>query len=97
MKPDQDPFCDYGNYYDLFYTAKEYLNETNYIISILKEKLPQAVSLIELGSGTGNYSRCFSDAGYHITGIEISESMIAQSPKKTPKKLYSGFGGHDAI
>jgi len=92
MSPNQGAFCDYGNYYDLFYTAKGYLNETNYIISILKKQAPNAISLIELGSGTGNYSRCFSDAGYHITGIEKSESMIAQSQKKEIKNFTPVLG-----
>ncbi|HXH99443.1 MAG TPA: class I SAM-dependent methyltransferase [Sphingobacteriaceae bacterium] len=70
-----DAFGLYGTYYDLFYKQKNYQKESEYIIALLNSYNPAATQLLELGSGTGNYSLQLSKAGYHITGIEKSESM----------------------
>jgi len=82
-----EPFAALNQYYDLLYADKDYRSESNYIISIIKKYNPQAKELLELGFGTANYSRHFSDAGYNVTGIEKNEQMaeVARS------KRISGF------
>jgi len=77
----------YAGYYDLIYQDKYYAQEARYIIAMLQSLNPQAQHLIELGSGTGNYSGYFADAGYHVTGIEKSESMIAGAKLKSIKNF----------
>jgi len=82
-----EPFGSVDKYYDLLYADKDYASETSYIISHLKRYNPGARELLELGSGTGNYSKHFSEAGYNITGIEKSEGMA----KVAAGKQLRGF------
>jgi SAM-dependent methyltransferase len=70
-------FKDYAKIYNLMYQDKNYLSETSYVLSIAERFLPtNNKTILELGCGTGNYSRCFSQRGYSVTGIDLSESMI---------------------
>ncbi len=38
--------------------------------------------LLEIGCGTGHWSRYFSDKGFNVTGIDISKNMIKTADKK---------------
>jgi SAM-dependent methyltransferase len=87
MSCNEHAFDLYGDYYDLFYQDKGYLKEAQYIVGLLKTLTPGASKLIELGSGTGNYSRYFSDAGFTITGIEKSGTMVTRSLLKSIKNF----------
>jgi len=77
-----EPFGSINQYYDLLYADKDYQAETRYIISLIKKYSPAAEELLELGFGTANYSKHFSEAGYHITGIEKSERMVEVATTK---------------
>lgn len=70
-------FKDYAKIYDLIYREKDYLSESKYVFSIANKFLESSVkNILELGCGTGNYSRCFTQMGYSVTGVDFSEEMI---------------------
>ncbi|MEJ7767502.1 MAG: class I SAM-dependent methyltransferase [Chitinophagaceae bacterium] len=73
----------YSQYYDLLYQDKDYKSEAAYITRHLKQLLPDAKDLLELGCGTGNHARYLSEDGYNITGIERSPEMITLAKQKT--------------
>ncbi|MEO6522420.1 MAG: class I SAM-dependent methyltransferase [Mucilaginibacter sp.] len=75
-------FEGYSDFYDLFYAGKDYLRESEQLISILRSIKPDAQRLIELGSGTGNYGQLLCKAGYKVTGIEKSQQMLNKSRQK---------------
>lgn len=57
--------------------------------------LPQIISkhvrgskAVDFGCGTGRSSRFLKDLGFDVTGIDISEDMIAQAAKLDPKGVY---------
>jgi SAM-dependent methyltransferase len=70
-----EPFNLYNTYYDLLYKDKNYTKEADYVSKIIQKYNPGAKHIIELGSGTGNYSKPLSNIGYTITGIELNEEM----------------------
>lgn len=86
MSKNQPPFSLYSQYYDLFYNDKQYTQEAEYIIRLIKHYCNSAKEILELGSGSGNFSERFSTiGGFEITGIDSSETMIAQArAKKIP-------------
>lgn len=71
----------YSQYYDLLYQDKDYEKEALYVHDLIQTYVPQAKSILELGSGTGKHAQRFSNLGYSILGIERSAEMvkIAQS------------------
>ncbi len=75
-------FKDYSAYYDLLYQDKNYLEEAQYVQKIIRSKLPKAVSILELGSGTGKHAEIFCQNGFEVTGIERSAGMVKQSANR---------------
>ncbi len=72
----------FNNYYDLLYHEKNYEEETKYVTGLIKNFKLNSYNFLELGSGTGNYSKHLSDQGYKITGIEKNENMVALAKAK---------------
>jgi SAM-dependent methyltransferase len=77
-----NPFHLYNDYYDLLYQDKDYAKEAGYITNIIKQYNPSTKDIIELGSGTGNYSSHLCNNGFKITGIEQSWHMHEISKAK---------------
>ena len=70
----------YSRYYDLLYKDKDYKGEVDYINAIIKKfSTRNCKSILDIGCGTGKHLRFFKDAGYHVSGIDLSESMIAEA------------------
>jgi len=55
--------------------------EKKAICRFLRKK-KQERKLLEVGCGTGHWSRFFSDCGFEVTGVDISESMIKKAKNK---------------
>jgi len=55
--------------------------EKKAICRFLRKK-NQERKLLEVGCGTGHWSRFFSDCGFEVTGVDISESMIKKAKSK---------------
>lgn len=72
-------FKDYAKYYDLIYQEKNYPSEALYTSQLIKQHLPQAHTILDLGCGTGRYEQEFSKLGYHITGVDFSRDMLDEA------------------
>lgn len=70
-------FGEYARYYDLLYRDKDYAAEIAYICDILQQHCPAAHSILNLGCGSGRHDRLLSEKGYAITGVDLSEDMLA--------------------
>lgn len=70
-------FQRYSEYYDLLYRDKDYAGETEFIVRHLRKFAPEAVSLLELGCGTGLHAQHLAAAGYRVHGIDLSADMLA--------------------
>ena len=81
-----------NNYYDLIYQEKDYANETKYVIDILNANSSNVHHLLELGFGTGNYSKYFANAGYIVTGVEKCKSMVALAKAKSIPNFFPVTG-----
>jgi SAM-dependent methyltransferase len=75
-------FKKYSEYYDLLYSGKNYSDEVEYIISLLREYACEAESLLNLGCGTGRHDYLFAEKGYCVTGIDFSKEMVAIARSK---------------
>ena len=78
---------DYAAYYDAFYAHKDYAAEAHYVKQIIA---PYATSktLLELGCGSGKYTREFSKMGFSVVGLDISSEMLEIAKAQAPSATY---------
>lgn len=70
-----------SEFYDLLYKDKNYEHEADFIEEVFLA-FGKPTSLLEVGCGTGNYTRIFCQRGYDVSGLDISEKMIHAAKKK---------------
>lgn len=85
------PFAQhYASSYDTLYQAKDYKAECDLIEEALKKHTPQdsptALSLLDLGCGTGGHSIELAWRGHNVTGVDLSEGMLQQARAKADSK-----------
>ncbi|MEE9912515.1 MAG: class I SAM-dependent methyltransferase [Deltaproteobacteria bacterium] len=79
-------FADYARYYDLLYRDKNYAAEADYVAGLIRKFQPSALTILELGSGTGIHASHLADKGFTVHGIERSPEMLARSRQLTDKR-----------
>ncbi len=85
-----DPsFKDYANYYDLIYSDKDYEKEVDFIEEIFKDT-HKPKRILEVGCGTGSYTKILLERGYEITAVDISEEMLKIARKKCACEFIKG-------
>lgn len=72
-------FNSYARYYDLLYKDKDYRSEAMYVLKQIHAFSPGAVSLLELGCGTGGHAEELVSAGCRVAGIDLSREMLARA------------------
>ncbi len=86
------------NYYDRFaeiYDTKhgvilagQSYNFKNYYEPFLKKVLPQSGTILELGCGTGVYTKWLMERRLQVIGMDISSEMIKQAKRRCPNALF---------
>lgn len=77
--------------YDLFYGAKPYAAEVNYLHGQLQRLSGQPVRrVLDIACGTGSHAIELERLGYEVTGSDISEDMLAHARDKA-KAARSGI------
>ncbi len=72
-------FGNYARYYDLLYRDKDYIGEAKFIHQLLQTHASDAVSILELGCGTGLHAVLLAKEGYQVHGVDISRQMLERS------------------
>jgi 2-polyprenyl-3-methyl-5-hydroxy-6-metoxy-1,4-benzoquinol methylase len=82
----QEVFGVYGEYYDTFYSDKDYEKECDFVDEIFKRYSPgPAKTLLDAGCGTGAHAIPLARRGYEVTGFDASGIMIRQAREKGRK------------
>ena len=71
--------ADYSDYYDLFYTDKDYAAEAAFVRDIIQRYQPRAHLMLDLGCGSARHAVEFARAGFAVTGVDRSGDMIARA------------------
>lgn len=66
----------YSQYYDLLYSDKDYEGEVDFVIKLIRENSNNVETMLDMGCGTGTHAEIFSDKGYKVHGIDLSEDML---------------------
>lgn len=64
----------------------DYLEWTRYIQKILLKYNRKTKSILDIGCGTGNITIPLSEAGFNMSGIDLSEEMLSLADKKSFQK-----------
>lgn len=75
-------FHDYARFYDLLYGDKDYRAETEFAIALLRRRASAVVSVLEVGCGTGRHGLYLAEAGFHVTGIDLSAEMVTRAQNR---------------
>lgn len=75
-------FGDYAEWYDLFYTEKEYGAEAAYVDQTLREHGASGGTLLEVGCGTGAHAVELTSKGWQISGIDYSAGMLERARRR---------------
>lgn len=57
---------------------------------LLRKLLPSAKTVLEVGSGTGHFTRWFRDLGYSVMGLDSSEAMLAEANRRNGVAYMKG-------
>lgn len=88
-------FENYGRKYDHESFAQGTIGECDFIECELN--FNKDLKIIDIGCGTGRHSIELSRRGYPVTGIDLSESMLAKAREKARQNgLQIAFMQHDA-
>ncbi len=72
-------FADYAPWYDLLYQDKDYASEVDFVEGRLRVHGALTGKLLDLGCGTGLHAVEFARRGWSVSGIDLSEEMIARA------------------
>ena len=81
-------YSEFSRVYDLFMDDIPYEDWCERIVKILKDRGIHDGLVCELGCGTGTMTELLAEAGYDMTGIDRSESMLQEALMKRDE------GGH---
>lgn len=71
-----DVFGKYSAYYNLLYSDKDYAAEAAYVHDLIRQWHPGAITVLDLGCGTGNHDYELAKLGYEVTGVDLSKEML---------------------
>jgi ubiquinone/menaquinone biosynthesis C-methylase UbiE len=57
--------------------------------TLFKSLLPSGkLEVLDVGCGTGEIGLLFAELGHHVTGLDLSEKMLAKAREKTSQKMF---------
>lgn len=82
-----------AEYYDAIFAHKDYDGEMGHLEMLLQRAKDGSCGrpiLLELGCGTGEYTRRFLDQGWDVIPVDASPGMLAKARKKFARPLHLG-------
>lgn len=78
------PYENLAKFYQKIILDKSYDEWTDYLLSLIKDKLPFG-SCYDVGCGTGIFTRKLKSLGYDVIGVDLSFEMLAVARELTSK------------
>jgi SAM-dependent methyltransferase len=72
----------YAEYYDLFYSDKDYGAEAAFVRNVIQRHKPSLYSILDLGCGSGRHAVEFARTGLTVTGVDRSGEMIERAKNR---------------
>lgn len=78
----------FAQYYDRLLKNAEYEVRSEYISGFFNAYGINGGKLLDLACGTGEFSKYFSQKGFEVTGIDLSEDMLTVAKSKCPDAKF---------
>lgn len=79
-----------AEFYDLLYAAeKDHSAEAGLLASLIREALPSAHTVLDVGCGTGSHARGLIDAGFKVDGVDLEPKFVDLARAKCPEGSFS--------
>jgi SAM-dependent methyltransferase len=75
-------FQEYAAFYDLLYHDKDFAREARFVHHLIQQQKPGAISLLDLGCGTGTHAAILAEMGYFVYGVDQSSKMLAHASRR---------------
>ena len=73
-----------GWVYDVAYSFKDYAGEANAIAALIRERSPEASSLLDVGCGTGKHLEHFALTFDRVEGLDLTTSLLDEARRRLP-------------
>jgi len=80
-------FSESASIYDLIYSSlKDYVSESAWISGLIRQKCPEARTVLDVACGTGEHARLLSsEYGYDVDGVDIDRDFVRIAAAKNPR------------
>jgi SAM-dependent methyltransferase len=76
--------------YDLLYEAqKDYPAEAALLSGMIRERLPEARTVLDVGCGTGAHAVALRDQGFEVDGVDLEPVMIDRARQRCPEGTFT--------
>jgi ubiquinone/menaquinone biosynthesis C-methylase UbiE len=80
-------FSKSAQWYDAIYSFKDYQQEANAVITLLKKEHPHAKTLLDVACGTAEHDTYFSKV-YKVDGFDLNPEFVKIASRKNPESHY---------
>jgi SAM-dependent methyltransferase len=72
-----------ARYYDALYSWKDYAGETSKLVTLIRERNPQARTLLDVACGTGKHLELLREE-FEVEGLDLDEQLLAIAGERLP-------------
>ena len=76
-------FARTARFYDLLYSFKDYAGEAARIAELIRQRNPEAESLLDVACGTGKHLEHLRET-FDVAGVDIDEALLAAARERLP-------------
>lgn len=78
-----------AEFYDLLYESqKDYAAEAAALARVIRERLPGARTVLDVGCGTGAHAAALWEQGFEIDGVDLEPAMIERARARCPNGTF---------
>lgn len=81
---------EFAQIYDLVHTGqgKDYQTESHQVADAIRARRPEAVSVLDVGCGTGGHAAYLADVFDEVEGLDVSPAMLDVAGAKLPGVVF---------
>lgn len=79
-----------AEYYDALYHDKDYQAEARYVADAIRDRVPRAASLLDVGCGTGAHAAFLATHHrFHVDGIDLEPAFVERARARLPSATFT--------